>query len=91
MKTTKEIMDSIVSRFTYHKPLLGQPERYSEIRQKALDLATLIIAACPQSMEVWEAIKKIDECAMWANASIARHENAVRPKSPNNVDGGQPE
>lgn len=62
------------SRFTYHAPKDGQPERYVAIRSKARELATLIESACPDSKERTVAIDKLDECVMWANASIARNE-----------------
>ena len=64
----------INSRFTYHAPKEGQPERYVSIRAKARELAALIESSCPDSHERTVAIDKVDECVMWANASIARNE-----------------
>jgi hypothetical protein len=67
-------LNRIENRFTYHAPKDGQPERYAEIRAKAKELALLINEDCPHSREQTIAINKLDECVMWANASIARNE-----------------
>jgi hypothetical protein len=61
--------------FTYHKPFGSQPERYVAIRDKAKELAYLILNACPGSRERSLALTKLEEASMWANASIARNEN----------------
>ena len=61
-------------RFTYHAPKESQPERYVAIRDKARELALLIEMSCPDSRERETAIDRLDECVMWANASIARNE-----------------
>ena len=60
--------------FTYHSPKDDQPERYSDIRLAALQLAGLIDRHCPDSREKSLAITKLEEVSMWANASIARNE-----------------
>lgn len=39
------------NNFTYHKPLGDQPERYVKIRDKAKELAALILETCPDSRE----------------------------------------
>ena len=62
------------SRFTYHAPKDGQPERYDRIRYKAKMLAAYINEYCPDSREKSLALTKIEEAVMWANASIAREE-----------------
>lgn len=67
-------MNDLEVRFTYHPPKAGQPERYTRIRNKALDLAILMDAECPDSREKSLAITKVDEAVMWANAAIARNE-----------------
>lgn len=64
----------IENRFAYHAPKDGQPERYVAIRDKAKELAKLIESECPSSSERSVSINKLDECVMWANASIARNE-----------------
>lgn len=65
---------SLERRFTYHPPKEGQPERYVAIRDKAKEFALLIEMSCPDSRERDTAIDRLDECVMWANASIARNE-----------------
>jgi hypothetical protein len=62
----------IENRFTYHRPKEGQPERYTELREKGKELAYLIDKTCPASRERSVATTKLEECIMWANASIAR-------------------
>ena len=60
--------------FTYHVPKGDQPERYAYIRAKAKTFAELLLAECPPSRELSLAITKLEECMMWANSSISRHE-----------------
>lgn len=60
--------------FTYHPPKEGQPEKYQYIRTEAKDLALLLDQLCPASREKSLAMAKLEECVMWANASIARNE-----------------
>ena len=66
--------NDIDRNFTYHPPKSGQPERYAAIRAKAKELAELIDAECPQSRERSIAMTDLENCVMWANASIARNE-----------------
>ena len=63
----------LVVRFTYHRPKDNQPELYERIRSSALDYARLLNAACPDSREKSLALTNLEECVMWANASIARN------------------
>lgn len=65
------------NRFTYHKPLPGQPEAYVAIRTQALELAKLMSDLVPESRELSLAITRVEEAVMWANAGIARHEPPV--------------
>ncbi len=62
------------NRFTYHAPKEGQAERYIELRAAAREMAELIDTQCPESRELSLALTKLEECVMWANASIARNE-----------------
>jgi hypothetical protein len=66
--------DDLDNRFKYHAPKLGQPEKYTAIREKAKELAEMINALCPESREKSLAVTNLEECSMWANASIARNE-----------------
>lgn len=69
-------MDSkdLEKRFTYHAPKPGQPEKYQFIRDTAKQLAKMIDNACPDSREKSLSMTSLEECVMWANASIARNE-----------------
>ena len=62
------------NRFTYHAPKNNQPVKYEGLRNAGLDLSELINEYCPDSREKSLAITKLEECIMWANASIARNE-----------------
>ena len=65
---------TILSNFTYHPPKPGQPEKYNLIRDHARGLAMVLNDNCPDSREKSVAMTKLEECVMWANASIARNE-----------------
>lgn len=60
--------------FQYHKPFGTQPTRYSELREKAKELAHLIHADCPESREKSLAFTSLQQTVMWANAAIAINE-----------------
>jgi len=60
--------------FTYHAPKGDQPIRYELLRDNAKDLAILIAQMCPESRERSLAFAKLQECVMFANASIAINE-----------------
>jgi hypothetical protein len=62
----------IDNSFTYHPPEPGQPEIYQAIRDKAKELAVLIMDMAPDCSARNRAIVKVEEAVMWANASIAR-------------------
>ena len=64
----------IYSAFTYHAPEENQTALYVEIRDNAKQFAKLIERNCPPSSERTLALRKLQECAMWANASIAINE-----------------
>jgi hypothetical protein len=64
----------IENAFTYHAPKGDQAERYTEIRDKAKELALLLDVRCPNSREKSLALTNLEQAIMWANASIARNE-----------------
>jgi hypothetical protein len=64
----------IEKRFTYHASKEGQPAKYTALRQKAKELAELIVELTPSSREQSLAITSLEETTFWANAAIARHE-----------------
>lgn len=59
--------------FTYHPPRPGQPEKYNALREKAKELALLILDLTPESREQSLALTELEYCVMMANAAIARH------------------
>ncbi len=63
----------IENRFTYHSPKERQPEKYKKIRDKAKELAYLIVGECPASREQLIALERLEDAVFWANASIARN------------------
>lgn len=69
-------IDQITKSFTYHPPLdsKAQPHRYEQIRSGGRELALLLAAQCPESRELGEALKRLEECVMWANKAIACNE-----------------
>jgi NAD(P)H-dependent flavin oxidoreductase YrpB (nitropropane dioxygenase family) len=76
--TLNDIKEKIEDDFTYHAPKGDDQERYEALRSKGRELAHMINDLCPSgfgvgTIEKIEAIKKLQECVMWANASIARH------------------
>ena len=68
---TKKEIDN---RFAYHPPRGDQAEKYVKIREAGKRMAKLINKNCLDTREKSLAITKIEEAIMWANTSIARHE-----------------
>ena len=60
--------------FQYHSPRDDQPERYVKIREKAKELALVILNSVPASADQTAAIRKLREVVMTANAGIACNE-----------------
>lgn len=71
---TQDDANRIENIFTYHSPKGDQPERYEAIRNKAKELALLILAVCPNSRERSLALTHLEDVCYTANASIARNE-----------------
>lgn len=69
---TKEDLEELENRFTYHKPDVKQTEQYQILRSTAKALAALIMDTTPDSREKALAITKLEEAVFWANAAIAR-------------------
>ncbi len=64
---------AIENNFKYHTPKPGQPEIYTEIREKAKELALLMEEKVPTSREKSLAMTNLEQAVMWANAGIARN------------------
>lgn len=69
-----EKIDKIRNNFTYHPPKDGQSEKYHILRESAFHIACQIEKYCPDSREKSLAFTNLEQCIMWANASIARNE-----------------
>jgi hypothetical protein len=61
----------LVNMFTYHAPHGDQVLRYQEIRDAALTFARVVNANTKPSADQTAAIRKLSECVMTANKSIA--------------------
>jgi diphthamide synthase subunit DPH2 len=57
--------------FTYHAPTDEQRQRYQAIRDKAKELAFVILTNTLRGSDQSAAMRKLRECVMTANASIA--------------------
>jgi len=60
--------------FSYHAPKGNQAQRYETLRSQAKLFATTIQQCCPDSADRTDAIRKVREAVMMANASIAVNE-----------------
>lgn len=69
-----ELNETIENNFTYHAPKPGQNEKYIQIREKAKELAYLIVELTPKSREQSVALTELETSVFWANAAIARNE-----------------
>lgn len=66
--TAEEVIESL---FTYHAPGPMEQEKYASIREAAKNLARVIHASCDGGPDRTAALRKLRECVMTANASIA--------------------
>lgn len=57
--------------FTYHPPEPDDLRRYAAIRKAAKEFARIIVANTPPSADQSDAVRKIREAVMTANAAIA--------------------
>lgn len=65
--------EQIDRNFVYYPPKAGQPEKYTDLRNKAKELANMIDEYAVNCREKALALTKLEECVMWANAAIARN------------------
>jgi short-subunit dehydrogenase involved in D-alanine esterification of teichoic acids len=66
--------EQIENSFTYHAPKGTQQERYVALREKAKELAFMLLEMVPPSREQSLAFTKLEECIMVANKGIACNE-----------------
>jgi hypothetical protein len=71
----KSNADMIEPWFTYHAPTPDQIPRYQAIRDMAKRLAETIVGNTPAGADQTAALRKLRECVMTANASIALEEH----------------
>lgn len=57
--------------FSYHAPSEVQKVQYEAIRSAAGELARVILRATPACADQQAALRKLRECVMTANASVA--------------------
>ncbi len=62
----------IENDFTYHRPPAEIGEHFVTLRNKAKELAHLILDMIPQGREQATALTRLEEAIMHANAGIAR-------------------
>jgi hypothetical protein len=73
-RPSRALMEDLGRRFTHHRPVRKQPERYQKIRDKVFELSVLIAEMTPVSREQSLAFTHLEEAVFWANAAIARNE-----------------
>lgn len=66
-----DIEQQIDAWFTYHAPSTKQVEQYAALREQAKTMAHAIANICPPCADRTVALRKLRECVMTANASIA--------------------
>ncbi len=69
-----KMVDRLENDYCYHAPIGDQVERYQRIRDKAKELAYIIVAHTPVSREQSVALTNLEQAVMMANAAIARNE-----------------
>lgn len=72
--TSANTSSDLVHRFKHHPPKGNQAEHYELLRQKGLELASLILEISNTSREQSLALTRIEEAVFWANEGIVRHE-----------------
>lgn len=65
--------EQIETNFTYHPPRESQRQNHLMLRARAKELALLIDRLCPDSREKALALTQLEQCLMWANASLVRN------------------
>lgn len=63
--------DHVDNWFTYHTPTPEQVPKYEAIREAGKHLAMAILENTPGSADQTDAIRKVREAVMTANAAIA--------------------
>jgi len=61
------------STFEYLKPTAEQLEKMARVRAGFADLLNMLGGELPPGPDATYLIRKLRECAMWANVTITRH------------------
>lgn len=69
-----QMQERLDNDYKYHPPVEDQQERYVAIRDKAKELAILIVESTPPSREQSTALTLLEQAVMESNAAIARNE-----------------
>lgn len=73
LKNEEHLLKSRVDNdFTYHCPPADVAIKFPILREKAKELAYLILEHVPPGREQASALTRLEECIMHANAGIAR-------------------
>lgn len=75
----KDLHKRVDSDFTYHRPPAEKVQDFVQIREKAKELAHLVVDLVPRGREQATALTRIEEAVMHANAGIARQYPAEVP------------
>jgi hypothetical protein len=68
----ESLRERIHNDFTYHTPPKGVTKDFVTLREKAKELALLIVELSPPGREQSSALTRLEETIMHANAGIAR-------------------
>lgn len=69
----QQLRARVANDFSYHAPRPDTGLKYTQIRGVGREMAELLVDLCPNGRELSTALSKLEECVMWANASIARN------------------
>lgn len=77
-KALETIKTRVKHDFGYHAPKIPKVgEMHGEIRTKCEELAQFILVTVPTGREQANAITRLEEVMMWANAGLARNQDYI--------------
>lgn len=71
-----EDLARLANNLRHHAPRSDQAERYEANRRLLLEVGRSLLGNCPPSRELSLALTNLEEVCFWANAAIARNEEA---------------
>lgn len=71
MQRPLTLAEKLPEIFTYHAPTGEAPKKYAAIREKALEMAQVIVDNTPTCADQTAAIRLLREAVMIANAAVA--------------------